>query len=109
MVDIVVLPMGLQTRLALSVLSLTSPSIGTMCSVQWMAVSICLCICQILAESHRRQLYQASGSIHFLASTIESEIGDYMGWISRWDSLWMAFPSVSAPHFVSVFAPVSIL
>ena len=24
-------------------------------------------------------------------------------------SLWMAFPSVSAPHFVSIFAPVSIL
>jgi hypothetical protein len=27
----------------------------------------------------------------------------YMGWILRWGSLWMAFPSVSAPHFVSVF------
>uniref|UniRef100_A0A0V1KHN4 Uncharacterized protein n=1 Tax=Trichinella nativa TaxID=6335 RepID=A0A0V1KHN4_9BILA len=25
-----------------------------------------------------------------------------MGWIPRWGSLWMAFPSVSAPHFVSV-------
>jgi hypothetical protein len=32
-----------------------------------------------------------------------------MGWIPRWGSLWMAFPSVSAPHFVFVFAPVSIL
>ena len=27
----------------------------------------------------------------------------------RWGSLWMAFPSVSAPNFVSVFPPVNIL
>jgi hypothetical protein len=26
-----------------------------------------------------------------------------MGWIPRWDGLWMAFPSVSAPVFDSVF------
>ena len=26
-----------------------------------------------------------------------------MGWIPRWGSLWMAFPSVNASHFVSVF------
>jgi len=26
-----------------------------------------------------------------------------MGWIPRWGSLWMAFPSVSAPHSVPVF------
>jgi hypothetical protein len=26
----------------------------------------------------------------------------YMGWIPRWGSLWMAFPSVSALNFVSV-------
>jgi hypothetical protein len=26
-----------------------------------------------------------------------------------WGSLWMAFPLVSAPHSVSIFAPVSIL
>jgi hypothetical protein len=31
----------------------------------------------------------------------------YMGWILRWDSLWMAFPSVSALHFVT--APMGIL
>ena len=27
----------------------------------------------------------------------------YMGWISRWGSLWMASPSVSTPHFVLIF------
>jgi hypothetical protein len=31
-----------------------------------------------------------------------------MGWIPRWGSLWMAFASVSAPHLVSIFPPVSI-
>ena len=33
----------------------------------------------------------------------------YMGWIPRWGSPWMAFPSVYAPHFVSLFDPVIIL
>jgi hypothetical protein len=33
----------------------------------------------------------------------------YMGWIPRWGSLWMAFPSVSNSHFVSIVPPVSIL
>jgi hypothetical protein len=33
----------------------------------------------------------------------------YMGWISKWGSLWMVFPSVSAPHFVSVSPPMGIL
>jgi hypothetical protein len=31
--------------------------LGTLCSVQWLAVSICLCICQALAEPLRKQLY----------------------------------------------------
>jgi hypothetical protein len=33
----------------------------------------------------------------------------YMDWIPRWSSLWMVFPSVSAPHFVSIFLHISIL
>jgi hypothetical protein len=33
----------------------------------------------------------------------------YMEWIPRWGSCWTAFPSVSGPHFVSVFLPISIL
>jgi hypothetical protein len=43
LVHIVVSPMGLQTPSAPWVLSL-SPPLGTLCSVQWMAVSIYLCI-----------------------------------------------------------------
>ena len=33
----------------------------------------------------------------------------YEGWILRWGSLWMTFPSVFSPYFVSIFAPVNIL
>ena len=79
LVDIVVFPMGLQTPSAPSVFSLTSP-LGTPCSVQWLAVSIRLCICQALAEPPRGQLYQALVSMQFLAFTIVSGFG-----ASVWD------------------------
>ena len=59
MVDIVVLPMGLQTPSTPSVLSLT-PLLGTLPSVQWLAVNIHLCICKALqglsGDSHIRLL-----------------------------------------------------
>jgi hypothetical protein len=71
--------MGLQTPSAPWVLSL-APSLGTLCSVQWMAVSIQFCICQVLAEAHRRYLYQASVSKYLLESTIVSGFGD-----CKWD------------------------
>jgi hypothetical protein len=58
---IVVPPMGLQTS--------SAPSMGTLCSVQWVAVSIYFCICQAPAEPLRRQLYLAPVSKHLLAST----------------------------------------
>jgi hypothetical protein len=58
LVHIDVPPMGLQSPSAPWVLSL-APSLGTLSSVQWMTVSIHFCICQALAEPHRRQLYQA--------------------------------------------------
>jgi hypothetical protein len=32
-----------------------------------------------------------------------------MGWISRWGSLWMVIPSVSALNFVSVTPSMGIL
>jgi hypothetical protein len=32
-----------------------------------------------------------------------------MGWITRWDSLWMVIPSASTPDFVSVTPSVGIL
>ena len=62
---------GLQTPSAPWVLSLAT-SLGTLCSVQWMAMSIHFCICQALAEPVRRQLYQAPVSMLLLASAIVS-------------------------------------
>jgi hypothetical protein len=58
LVHIVVPPRKLQISSAPWVLSLV-PSLGTLCSVQWMILSIHFCICQALAEPLMRQLYQA--------------------------------------------------
>ena len=101
LVDIV-LPMGLQTPFAPSLLSL-SPPLGTLWSVQWLASSIHLCICQALEEALRRELYQAPVSVHFLALTIGPEFVDCLwdaspgGAVSGWHLL------KSAPPFVSAF------
>jgi hypothetical protein len=67
--------MGLQTPSAPWVLSL-APSLETLCSVQWMAVSIHFCISEVLTEPLRREVYQAPISKHLLASTILSGFGD---------------------------------
>ena len=75
MVHIVVLSMRLQTLSAPWVLSLTPP-LGTQCLVQWLAASICLCICQALAEPLRGLIYQSPVSKHLLASKIVSEFGN---------------------------------
>jgi len=69
LVDTVVLPVGLETLLASTILALTSP-LGFPCSVLWLAASIHLCICQALAEPFRGQLYQALVNKHFLVSAI---------------------------------------
>jgi hypothetical protein len=74
LVHIVVPPMGLQTPSAPWVPSL-APSLGTLSSVQWKAVSIHFCVCQALSEPLRRQLYQAPVSKLLLASTIVSGFG----------------------------------
>jgi hypothetical protein len=67
--------MGLQTPSAPQILTL-APLLGTLCSVQWMVVSIHFCICQALAEPLRRKLYQDPVSKHLLASTTVSGFGD---------------------------------
>jgi hypothetical protein len=88
LVHIVVPPKGLQAPSTPWVLSL-APSLGTLCSVQWMAVSIYVCICQALVEPLRRQLYQASVSKLLLASTISVWVWWlFIGWILKCGSLW---------------------
>jgi hypothetical protein len=83
--------MGLQTPSVPWVLSL-DPSLGTLCSVQWMAVMIHFCISEALAESLRQQLYQAPDKL-LLASTIMSGFGGCIwdessgGAVSGWSFL----------------------
>jgi hypothetical protein len=66
--------MRLQVPSAPWVLSLGF-SLGTLCCVQWMAVSIHFCICQALEEPLKRQLYQAPDSKLLLAYAIVSGFG----------------------------------
>jgi hypothetical protein len=97
----IVLPMGLQASSGPSVLSLT-PTLGSL------AASICLCICQALAEPLRRQPYQASISKHFPASGIESRSGDCIwhgfpgGAVARWPVLQSLLHTLS-PYFLLYF------
>jgi hypothetical protein len=72
LVHIVVHPVGLQTPSAPWVRSL-APPLGTLCSVQWLTVSIHFCICQSLAKSRRRQPYQAPVSKLLLATVCFSQ------------------------------------
>jgi len=87
--------------------SFSNSSNGTQFSVQWLAASICLCVCHTLAVSLRRHLYLVPVSMHFLASSILSSFGGciYVGCIPMRGRLWMAIPSVSPPHFASIFLP----
>ena len=83
-----------------SVLPLTLP-LGSLCSVQWLAVSLCICVDQGLAEPLRKQLYQAPVSKYFLASTILSGFGVCMwdgstgGAVSDWPFLLSLLHSLS--------------
>ena len=101
LVDIIVLTMRLQTPSAPLVLALT-PLLGSLCSVQWLAASIHICIGQVLAEPLKRQLYQAPVSKYFLASAIVSGFGG-----CRWDgslrgavSGWPFFQSLLHSFFL---------
>lgn len=69
LVNNVVLPIWLQSPSAHSALPLTFP-LGSLGSVQWLAVSICMCISQGLAEPLRNQPYKTPIWKHILASAI---------------------------------------
>jgi hypothetical protein len=73
------LPMGLQFLSAPSVLPLALP-LESMGLARWLALSICICIGQALAEPLRGQPYQAPVSKCFLAPAIVSRSG-----VCRWD------------------------
>jgi hypothetical protein len=64
LVDIV-LRMGLQSPSVPSILPLAHP-LGSLGSVQWLSVSICICIGQVLVDPLRKQPHQALVSNLFL-------------------------------------------
>ena len=94
--------MKLKTPSAPSVLT---PPLRSLCRVQWLAASIHVCICQALAETLRRQLYEAPVSKHFLASTIVTGFG-----VCIWDcstggavSGWIFLQALAHP--LSIYIP----
>ena len=102
LVDIVVLPIGLQTLSAPSVLSLPLP-LGSLNSVWWLAVSIYVCIGQVLTEHFRGHLYQVPDSKHFLASAIVWGCGvcKWDGSLGGWSLDGLSFTFCS--NFVPIF------
>ena len=100
MVDIV-LSMRLQTPSAPTVHAPTSP-LGSLCSVQCLAVYICICIGQVLAMPLKRQLYQAPVSKHFVASAIVSRFG-----VCLWDGSPVGLSS-GCPFFQSLLHSLSL-
>jgi hypothetical protein len=74
------------------------PSLATLCSVQWMAVTTHFSMCLALAEPLRRHLYQASVIKLLLASTRVSEFGGCIGEGSPGVAFsgWIVIPSVSS-------------
>jgi hypothetical protein len=66
LIDIVVFPIGLQSPSVPSVLPLALP-LGSPGSVQWLTVSLCICISQVLqslSEDRYTRLLTASTSWH---------------------------------------------
>ena len=104
LVDIVVLFYEVENPFSSISPSLTPP-LGSPCSVQWLAESIHLCICQALAEPLKRQLDQAPVSKHFMAFTIVSAFGDYIwdgspsGVVFQWSLLQSLLHTLS-PYFL---------
>ena len=91
--------MGLQSPSDPWILSL-APSLGTLCSVQWMTVSIHYCICQALSKASQQTAIFGSCQLN-LAGICNSVWvwWLYIGWIPSWGNLWMALYSVSALKF----------
>ena len=84
----------------------STSSIGTLCSVQWLVVSICL---SMSGSDLPFQEAAISGSFQHAFLGIQNNVSIwwlYMGWILKSNSLWIAFPSFSASYFVSTFDPI---
>ena len=96
----------MQTPSAPSVLSLTPP-LGTLCSAGWKHLPLYL-----PGSGRAFQETAISVSCQQALLDIRNRLWVwylFMGWIPRWGSLWISFPSISAPSFASVFPSWSIL
>jgi hypothetical protein len=106
LIHIVVHPMGLQTPSAPWVLS-QALSLGILCSIQWMAMSIHFSICQELAEPLRRQPYQQE----LVESTTMSGFGDCIwdgssgGALSGWSFFQYLFHTFFVTPFMGILIP----
>ena len=90
------------------VLSLAYP-LETLCSVQWLLRVHTL---YLTCTSRASQVTDISCYSQHVLVGIDNSVwvlDVYGEWITRWGSLWMAFPSDFAAHFVSVFPTVDIL
>jgi hypothetical protein len=96
LVDIVVLPMGLQSPSALSLLPPTF-SYWSQTSIQWLTVSICICLSQLLVEPLWGQPCHVSVCMHKITSVIVSGFcvspcdGSQVGLVTGWPFLPLFF------------------
>jgi hypothetical protein len=92
LVHIVVPPKEMQTPLLPSVLVLSlDPSLGTLCSVQWLAESIHLCICQALATFTISLTKE-------LKPSVEKRGSIFNKW--QWFNLWLACRKMQIDPFL---------
>ena len=100
--------MQLQSPSAPSVLPLALP-LGFLGSVQWLDMSMCICIDQVLIDILREQPYQATVSKSFLALAIVSAdgMGPYVAW--SLDSLSFHLCSIFCLSFLWNISGLTIL
>jgi len=108
LVNIVILPMVLQTPSAPSVFYVT-PLLGSPSSVQWLEAIILICFSRALVEPLRRYPYLGPVSKHFFASGIVTGFGDCIwdgfpdGAVSGWPFLQSLLHSLSLYFLLRVF------
>jgi hypothetical protein len=95
--------MGLQSSSASSVLPLALP-LGSLGLIRWLAISVCICVSQVLAEPLRTATPGSCQQALLGISKCQGLVSaDGMVGFHRYNGLWTAFLSVSAPFSVPVF------
>jgi hypothetical protein len=84
--------------------SFSSSTLESPCSVHSLAASICICVGKALAVFQQTTISDSCQRALLVISSSVCVWWLHMGWIPRWGSLWIAFPSVSAPLFVCLLS-----